>query len=100
MKRHSSKHGTPRFVNLGFRSDWETRSLKYRGIWCDPDHRNKQHIATQFDDALKPLIYDYCCERILAGQRVPKEFDAIALKAYNEVFVYGGCKPLKLVKAA
>ena len=46
------------------------------------------------------VAFDYCCLRFMAGQRVPEQLDHIALRAYNEVFLYGKCQAPKLTKPA
>ena len=101
MTRHLGTHAKATAVDLGWRRDWESRRLLKRGLWCDPAPYVVQHdTADRFTGPVAEVIYEYCCMRFMAGQRVPEEFDIIGLRAYNEVFRYGRCTAPELTKPA
>ena len=74
MKRHARQHGRVHVADLGTRRDWQTRRLHERGLWCDfePYYLVRDDSAERFTGAMADVVFDYCCMRFMAGQRVPE----------------------------
>ena len=102
MARHARRHGKPHVVDLGDEKDRRDRRLHSRGFWADPERRYvmRHDTADAFVGAFAATIRDYCCQCFERGQRVPEQFDRVALAAYCSMFLYKKGKPPRLTKPA